>query len=146
MMRKVEASISINRSPALVLSVFTEYHHLSIWWNVEKALIDLRKGGLYALVWGISGKGMNYVSTGIIGEYLQACQLRIDQLVYFNPERPILGPMELLIMTTPENGKTTLSIIQSGYQHGKDWDWYYDAVKQAWPQTILKIKEYVEGL
>jgi len=145
-MRNVEASISINKSPTLVLSAFTEYKHLKIWWNVERALIDLKKGGLYALVWGISDKGMKYISTGIIGEYLSDCQLRIDQLVYFNPERPILGPMQLLIMTTPENGKTTLSIIQSGYQYGKDWDWYYEAVKEAWPQTVLRIKSYVEGL
>ena len=130
-MRKVEASTIINKSPAVVLGAFTEYNHLKIWWNVERALIDLKKGGLYSLVWGTSGKGMNFVSTGIVGEYLHACQLRIDQLVYFNPERPIVGPMELLILTTPENGKTTLSIIQRGYQNGKDWAWYHNAVAQA---------------
>lgn len=112
-MRKVEASMIIHKSPELVLGAFTEYYQLKIWWNVDRALIDLRKGGVYSLVCGISDKGMNYVTTGIIGEYLPACQLRIDPLVYFNPERTIFGPMELLVMTTPENGKTTLTIIQA---------------------------------
>jgi uncharacterized protein YndB with AHSA1/START domain len=143
-MRKVEASITIDKPPSLVMSVFTEFMHLRNWWNVERALIDLRKGGVYTLVWGISSQGMNYVSTGIIGEYLQECQLRIDQWLYLNPQRPILGPMELLIMTTPENGKTVLTIVQSGYQQGEDWNWYYYAVKQAWPQLISVVKDYAE--
>jgi uncharacterized protein YndB with AHSA1/START domain len=143
-MRKVEASITIDKPPSLVMSVFTEFKHLRNWWNVERALIDLRKGGVYALVWGISSQGMNYVSTGIIGEYQHECQLRIDQWLYLNPQRPILGPMELLIMTTPENGKTVLTIVQRGYQQGEDWNWYYEAVKQAWPELITVIKDYAE--
>lgn len=126
------------------MSVFTEFKHLRNWWNVERALIDVRKGGVYTLVWGISSQGMNYVSTGIIGEYLHECQLRIDQWLYLNPQRPILGPMELLIMTTPENGKTVLTIVQRGYQQGEDWNWYYEAVKQAWPELITVIKDYAE--
>ena len=42
-MRNVEASVIVSKPPALVLSVFTEYRHLHIWWNVERALIDLGK-------------------------------------------------------------------------------------------------------
>ena len=81
-MRNVKASITIDRSPALVMSLFTEVEHLRKWWDVERALIDLRRGGLYTLAWGISTTGMRYVSTGIVGEYLSDCQLRIDQWVY----------------------------------------------------------------
>jgi len=145
-MRNVKASITIDRSPALVMSLFTEVEHLRKWWNVERALIDLRRGGLYTLVWGISTTGMNYVSTGMIGEYLSDCQLRIDNWVYLNPGRQILGPMELLILATPENGKTTLTVVQAGYQSGDDWDWYYNAVHEAWPALIMKIKDYAEKL
>lgn len=128
------------------MSLFTEFKHLRNWWSVERALIDLRNGGVYTLVWGISAEGMNYVSTGIIGEYLDDRQLRIDQWLYLNPQRQILGPMELSIMTTPENEKTKLTIVQSGYRQGDDWDWYYEAVKKAWPQLITLIKDYAEKL
>lgn len=145
-MRSVEASVIINKPPSEVMSLFTEPGHLGKWWDVERSLIDLRKGGLYTLVWGISGNGMNYVSTGVIGEYISDCQLRIDQWVYLNPGRQILGPMELLILTTPENGKTALTIVQRGYQNGDDWDWYYHAVKDAWPSLVARIREYAESL
>jgi len=143
-MRSVEVSVVINKPPSFVISLFTDYGHLHNWWNVERALIELRKGGLYTLVWGISSQGMKYVSTGIIAEYLSDCQLRIDQWVYLNSEKQVLGPMELFILATPENGKTILTIIQRGYQSGEDWDWYYHAVKEAWPTLILKIKDYAE--
>lgn len=129
-----------------MMSLFTEFTHLRNWWKVERALIDLRNGGLYTLVWGISPHGMNYVSTGIIGEYQRDCQLRIDQWLYLNPQRSVLGPMQLLMTTTPESGRTTLTIVQSGYQQGEDWDWYYDAVKNAWPQLITVIRDYAERL
>lgn len=143
-MRNVEVSIIIDRPPSLVMSLFTELRHLRNWWNVDRALIDLRNGGVYTLVWGISGEAMNYVSTGIIGEYMSDYQLRINQWLYLNPQRQILGPMELSIIATPENGKTSLTIVQSGYQQGGDWDWYYDAVTIAWPQLITVIKDYAE--
>jgi uncharacterized membrane protein len=54
--------------------------------------------------------------------------------------------MQLLIMTTPEKGKTVLNIIQSGYQQGADWDWYYEAVKKAWPAVVVQIRDYLEKL
>lgn len=145
-MRSVETSICIDRAPALVLSAFTDPRHLQNWWKVERTQIDLKKGGLYSLVWQISEKGMGYVSTGIISEYIPACQLRIEQLAYFNPQYGILGPMQLYIFTTPEEGKTTLHIIQSGYQTGDEWNPYFNATKEAWPVVAVHIKEYLENL
>jgi hypothetical protein len=67
-------------------------------------------------------------------------------MVYFNPQRPIFGPMELMILTTPERVGTTLTVVQSGYQKGDDWDWYYNVVKDAWPSVTAKIKNYLESL
>lgn len=143
-MRTVEASVIINKPPAAVLAAFTEQQHLHNWWHVSKSLIELRKGGLYSLTWQANHDALSFVSSGTVGEYLPGCQLRIDNLVYINLERAILGPMQLLIMTTPEKGKTVLDIIQSGYQQGPDWDWYYEAVKAAWPAVAQQIRDYLE--
>ena len=143
-MRNVQTTIIIDALPDKVLSAFTTPAHLHQWWGVERSLIELKKGGLYSLVWDISENGMRYVTTGIITEYLPGCQLRISNLVYFNPDRPVLGPLELLILTTPENEKTTLTIIQSGYQTGADWEWYYNAVNIAWPEVLKQLKTYLE--
>ena len=145
-MRTVKASIVIHKHPDLVLKAFTDQFHLKNWWGVERSLVELKKGGLYSLVWQVGDQGMGFVSTGIVGEYIPACQLKVETMVYFNPQRPIFGPMELLVLATPEHGSTTLTVVQSGYQTGPDWDWYYNAVKDAWPSTIVKIKEYLEKI
>jgi uncharacterized protein YndB with AHSA1/START domain len=145
-MRTVKASIVIHKHPDIVLKAFTDPFHLKNWWGVERSLVELKKGGLYSLVWQIGDQGMGYVSTGIVGEYIPACQLKVETMVYFNPQRPIFGPMELLVLATPEHGSTTLTIVQSGYQNGPDWDWYYAAVKDAWPSALQKIKGYLEKI
>ena len=144
--RRAGATIEIMAKPDAVLNAFTDPQHLKNWWSVDRSLIELKKGGLYSLAWDITQYGIGYVSTGIIAEYLPACQLKISQMAYFNPQRPILGPMELLILTTPESRSTVLSIIQSGYQSGPDWDWYHDAVKTAWPTVAKQLKNYLESL
>jgi hypothetical protein len=70
---------------------------------------------------------------------------KIETLVYFN-QRPILGPMELLVLTTREELGTTLTIVPTGYKNGPDWDWYYNVVKEAWTAVVLKIKDYLERI
>ena len=89
---------------------------------------------------------MGFVTTGIVAEYLPGCQLKIESMVYFNPQRPVLGPMELTVLATPERVGTTLTIIQSGYKDGTDWDWYYNVVKEAWPVVASNIKDYLEKI
>lgn len=143
-MRSVEATVTVKLPPAKVLEAFISHDQLRQWWGVERSLIDLRKGGLYSLVWEISDKGMGYVTTGIVEEYIPACQLTIENMVYFNPDRPVLGPLRLMILTTPEDNFTSLTVVQSGYQHGSDWDWYYESVKNAWPAVLLQVQNYLE--
>lgn len=143
-MRSVKASIEINIPSRDVLDIFLRQEHLKAWWNVSCSLIELKKGGLYSLAWK-NNECLEYVSTGIIAEYLPGCQLKIEKLIYMNPQRKILGPMELLVLTTPEkNTATELTVIQSGYQYGDDWNWLYEAVQKAWPVVLKKIKSYLE--
>lgn len=145
-MRIVESSVVVYRKPDVVLRAFTDPLHLKNWWGVERSLIELKKGGLYSLVWQKSDNALEYISTGIVAEYLPACQLKIENMIYVNPQRPIFGPMTLMVLTTPEKVGTTLTVVQSGYQYGPDWDWYHQIVKESWPLVILKIKAYLEDL
>lgn len=144
-MRKVKASIEIKATPKKALSAFTNPKMLNGWWGVERHLIELKPGGVYSLVWKISESGIGYVSTGIISEYIDNKRLYIQNFVYFNPEKSILGPMSLLIEVKEKENLTELSICQDGYQEGGDWNWYYNAVSEAWPKALELIKEYIES-
>ena len=144
-MRLVAASIEINARPEKILPAFLNQEHLKVWWGVERSLIEPKAGGVYTLAWNISEQGIKFISTGVIEELIPGEYLMIKNFVYLNPEKKILGPMELEIdlIETGDN-LTKVGVIQSGYKYGGDWDWYYDAVVKAWPQTLELLKNYLE--
>ncbi len=146
-MRKVEANITISQPATLVFDAFTDPVMLKGWWGVERCLIEKKKGGLYSLAWQISEKGFGYISTGVVTLYNRGHELMIDQLVYFNPEKMILGPTSLLVkFRTMDRDRTQVLLTQSRYQDGGDWDWYYDSVREAWPEVLKKLKSFVENV
>lgn len=145
-MRKVEVTIDIDVSPAVVIAAFTDIDMLKGWWGVGRALIEKRPGGLYTLAWNISDKGFGFISTGVIKEYHANSKLVVENFIYLNPEKSFLGPMILTIEAKEKLSTTALYLSQDGYQHGADWDWYYEAVRQAWPQVVQTLKDYLEGI
>jgi uncharacterized protein YndB with AHSA1/START domain len=144
--KKVAYSVEIDTLPGKIIQAFTDPVMLKEWWGVERCLIDLSVAGPYALAWKISERGFGYVSTGIIKKYHPNHYLIIDNFVYFNPDRPILGPMKLTITVKEMSEKSKLTICQEGYGEGPDWDWYYNAVKKAWPVAGKNLKKYLEKI
>ena len=143
-MRLVAASIDIEAKPDKILQAFLRQEHLHAWWGVARSLIEPKAGGLYTLAWEISEQGIKYISSGIIAELIPFEYLMIRNFVYINYEKQILGPMELEIDLIKIDEKTTkVGVVQSGYQYGSDWDWYYNSVVQAWPQTLELLAEYL---
>jgi hypothetical protein len=144
-MRKVESTIDIHRPASAVFNAFVEPSQLKGWWQVERCLVEARQGGAYSLTWNISKQGFQYVSTGVITVYHPEKELLVDHFVYFNPEKTILGPTYLSVKLEEKNNSvTTLRLIQGGYQYGGDWDWFYEAVKDAWPKLLLGLKSFLE--
>jgi uncharacterized protein YndB with AHSA1/START domain len=143
-MKKVEVNIQIATTPENVIKAFTDPKMLNEWWGVEKCLIEKKVGGLYAVAWNVSENGMQYVSSGIIKKYDPNKELVIINFVYLNPEKPFLGPMSLTINAKEKNGLADVYLCQDGYQEGGDWDWYYEAVKTAWPNVMKGFKKYLE--
>ena len=143
-MRKVETAIDIHQPASRVFEAFIEPALLKSWWAVDSCHIEKKQGGLYSLAWEASSKGFHYVSTGIITVFIPGRELLIDNFVYFNPEKQILGPTFLSIKLQEDNNSTALRLIQGGYQSGGDWDWFYDSVKEAWPKVLEDLKKFLE--
>jgi uncharacterized protein YndB with AHSA1/START domain len=142
--RSVEALVHIKAIPSRVTAAFVEDEDLKNWWGVQRSLVEVRRGGVWALAWEISSSGIKYISTGIIHDFEPGEYLRIDNLVYLNPEKEILGPMSLEVFCDETKNDCKVRLKQSGYQLGGDWDWYYDSVVQAWPYALDLLKKYLE--
>lgn len=143
-MKKVEQRLLIKCPSENVISAFTEQTHLAGWWGVERSLVEKKIGGIYTLTWQISDHGFGFISSGIIKQYISNQLLNIGNMVYLNPDREILGPMQLTISAHEVDDSSNVLICQEGYQEGSDWQWYYEAVKNAWPIAGLQLKNYLE--
>lgn len=138
--------VEIGCSPAMILSAFYDPEHLKGWWGVEKSLIELRTGGVFTLAWDYSEAGVKYVSSGLISNFKPAARLCIENMIYVNPARSILGPMTMDISVAKTEIGGHLKVIQDGYQSGGDWDWYHEAVVDAWPKALQFLKNYLESV
>lgn len=145
-MRKVENTISINVKPEKIFTAFLDPKMLRDWWGVEKTLIEAKEGGNYALAWSVSENGFGYVTTGRIETFEQNRALKINNFLYFNPKMEIIGPTCLSITVTDQNEIPSLTVCQSGYLDGGHWDWYYNAVHEAWPAVLRHLKTYLEKI
>jgi hypothetical protein len=143
-MRKVEASITIHQPASKIFDAFFTPNQLKKWWGVERCLIDQKQGGIYSLAWNVSNQGFQYISTGILTVFHPGNKFLVDHFVYFNPERAILGPTHLSVKLQEKDSFTFLQLIQGGYQDGDDWNWFYEAVKQAWPKVLEDLKKFME--
>lgn len=145
-MRTVNCDIEIKTSPEKIISAFTDTQMLKGWWGVEKCLIELKPGGIYTLAWAITEQGIKYISSGIVKEYDPSGLLHIEKYIYLNPEKSFLGPQELKITAVANNNVSRLNLTQEPYPENvnSDWEWFYDAVVNAWPQVLMVLKKFLE--
>jgi uncharacterized protein YndB with AHSA1/START domain len=146
-MRNVECEIEIDAAPEKVLDAFLQQDRLSGWWSVERSFIEAKTGGSYILLWGVSDSGVKYMNTGIIESIHPSDHLHISNWMYVNPEKQILGPQHLKIDVAPSAGGSLLKLTQGDYPEnaGKDWEWYYEVVRDAWPFVLKELKAYLEN-
>lgn len=133
------------RAPAeKVWAALLEPERIQQWWGTSRGLVEPRKGGLWALAWGDAGQGYRYVLSGIIRVIKPGLRLRIEPVVYFNPERAPLGPMRVSFSLREKDGVTRLTVRQEANGEGPDWDWYLGVVKQGWKDTLSNLKNHLE--
>ncbi len=145
--RSVSCSLKLDVVPEKVIRAFTDQEMLHAWWGVERSFIQKQPGGVYLLMWEISGQGIRYISSGIVAAYDPLTKIHIDRYMYLNPERPPLGPLTLTVDVSRTASGSLLRLTQGPYPAGKgeDWDWYYAVVAQAWPAVLQGLKKYLES-
>ncbi|MFQ5778243.1 MAG: SRPBCC domain-containing protein [Terriglobia bacterium] len=144
--RRVARSILVNADPERALRAFLDPEQMKRWWGAARGLVEERKGGVWALAWGgEEGKGYRTAVSGVLKSFHPGKRILLEPLVYFNPERSVLGPMRLSISVRNQGGRTRVTVRQDGFREGPDWDWYYEAVNHGWKESLLHLKEFLEG-
>lgn len=145
MMKFVESEIRIRSNPERILEALLDPEQLKLWWAVDDAFIQKKDGGLYTLVWMKTEAGMKFISTGKIKLFNFRSHLELEDMMYLNSEKPIIGPCSIRYDVVAKSNYSMLKVKQSGFKKGKDWNWYYKAVTDGWPQALVFLKKYLEA-
>lgn len=144
MQKYVTSEIRINSTVDKILDALLELKHLKAWWGVDSALIEKKDGGLYTITWLKSEHGIKFISTGRIKLYDRKSHLHLEDMVYLNSEKPILGPFTIQYNIKENKGYCLLSVRQGGFKKGATNEWYYKAVLDGWPEALIMLKNYLE--
>ena len=129
--------------PERVLRSFIDSADLRSWWKVSRSLVQEEQGGTWCIVWDDYGEaGTQHAWVGTVKE-LAPRHLHIRNLVMIEPGRPLFGPLELELISEPENGGSSLSVHHRGYQSGEHWDWLHDAVVQGWDHVLADLADWL---
>lgn len=140
----IHAQVHIRVPAEKVWAALVQPERIQQWWGTSRGLVEPRKGGLWALAWGDQGQGYRYVLNGVIRVIKPAARLLVDPLVYFNSERPPLGPMRVSFSLAEKKGVTRITAHHEATGEGPDWEWYFGTVKQGWKASLSNLKNYLE--
>lgn len=144
MKKFVESEIRIKANVTQILNALLELKHLKNWWGVDDAHIEKKDGGTYTITWLKSESGIKFISTGRIKLYDRTSHLHLEDMIYINSEKPILGPFTIQYNVTEKSSYSILSVRQGGFEKGPKHEWYYNAVLDGWPEALIMLKNYLE--
>jgi uncharacterized protein YndB with AHSA1/START domain len=144
--RTVKSSVEIPMTPERALQAFIRSDDLHKWWRVSRSMVDPQPGGLWSVVWDDYGDNeTNHAWIGVV-EDVSSTRLLIKNLVMIEPGRPLFGPLQLEIVTTPvPDGHSQLTVYHRGYQYGDDWDWMHDTVTTGWKHVLSDLRGWAEN-
>ena len=147
MKKRIISEIRIKSKAKVILEALLELEHLKQWWGVDSCFIQPKDNGLYCLTWLKSVDGIKFISTGRIGLYNPRSHLHLEDMLYINSEKPILGPFTIRFDVEEKDHYSILTVIQNGFikNGGELWDWYYRAVSDGWPEALIILKKYLES-
>ena len=144
MKRSVHSEIRINCSAQKIIEALIEEAHLKNWWAIDSAFIQPKDGGLYTLTWLRSMDGIKFIQTGKIKLLNKRSHLHLEDVLYINSEKPIIGPFTINFDIESKSNYSILKVVQNGFGKEKKWDWYYNAVIDGWPEALVFLKKYLE--
>lgn len=144
-MDAVTNSIFIQAIPERVFYAWVSLADLNGWWGVEKCHIDPWKGGAYGIAWFVTEAGIKYSNHGVIRIWQPGRRLKVGDWMWFSAERPFMCGMTMDVSMRKKGDGTLLTVMQDGYHDGdSDWQWYHQAVTEAWPRVLQQLKRYLE--
>jgi uncharacterized protein YndB with AHSA1/START domain len=145
--RAFDMTIDIAADPEAVWKALTEAAELVRWFPLE-ASVEPRKGGTMLWSWEEMWDWKHRINAW---EPNRLLRLVDDRYVPFDVHgKPMaegrVRPAPVAIEITLEAGGsgTTLRLVHSGFEHGKDWDDEFEGISTGWQSELRFLKYYLE--
>lgn len=149
----VDEVVAIDAPAAVILGAFFDPDHLSVWWQVERAVTTPRTLGAYALEWAptedrddILGR-LGGVFHGTVVQFEPGRKFFVADAYWLPPAGDPIGPMGLEVRCRPEPGRaasTRVHVVQKGFEEGERWRRYYEIVGGGWVRALGSLKMLLE--
>jgi len=146
MKRSIVTEVRIRCSSEKIIEALVNIDMLKEWWGVNRGFIQKKDGGLYTLTWMHSDDGIKFITTGRINLYNFRSHLYLEDLLYLNYEKQILGPFSIKYDVVSKGNYSVLTVVQNGFKKGGEWDWLYDVSIEGWGQALAMLKSYLERI
>lgn len=156
---KVDVSIVIAAPPARVLRAFFDRGALGAWWQTLASVTLPRPLGPYVVEWRPTD--FRDDELGRLGGVLRGTVIQIDpgegfflaDVYWLPPDGDPIGPMALDVTVAPappdpehpvEGDRTTLRVLQTGFEDSSRWRRYYAVFGAGWERALGTLKGLLE--
>ncbi|MBC7861511.1 MAG: SRPBCC domain-containing protein [Bacteroidia bacterium] len=147
MPRQIKREVVIAASREKVFDALIKPSAIKQWWFANSAIVYAKANGHYVVSWGPNEDHPEYINAMRISVFEPPAKLALSDFDYFSKTGPLPFKAELQteFFVAEENGKTKLTVIQSGFPDSFIAEIFYLGSVVGWETTLASIKKFLEG-
>lgn len=145
--RSHRASVEIDASTDQVFRALVTPSAIRTWWFAARVIVNPKKGGVWAAVWGGVEDEPEYLTTARFAVFSPGRRLVLTDYDYLSKDGPL--PFKAAFTTSfglkKTVGGTRLVVEQDGFPTAKKADAFYEACERGWRETLASLKAFLES-
>jgi uncharacterized protein YndB with AHSA1/START domain len=131
--RTITAEMRTAASPQAAYDAWADPARLAQWF-VDRASGEVHAGGAMTWVWEAFGMEVRY----------DVVEVQPGRRLVLRAPPHVAPPGVIEITIRREQGETVLTIVNSGFLDGPEWDELVEGVRSGWTLALAVLKEYLE--
>lgn len=145
--RSHTASVEIDASPDQVFRALVTPSAIRVWWSAARVIVNPKKGGMWAAVWGGAEDEPDFVTTARFAVFSPGKRIVLTDYDYLSKDGPL--PFKAAFATSftlkKVAGGTRLVVKQDGFPSARKADAFYEACEIGWRRTLASLQEFLEA-
>lgn len=132
--RQMRLEMRTSASPRQVWDAWTDPEKIAHWF-VDRARGKPEVGSTFTWIFDKFGYEIPY----------EVAAADPEKRFALGGEVPGVGPFLLEILIAKDGGETVVTLVNSGFQNGAQWDEEYEGVSSGWSNALAVLKHYLEN-